>query len=66
MSFRLPPKLRGSSREAVWQNKMRDVVASLRPVVSRNIKFAHTTRGVVNEGRTSAIEGGSGGAAVWL
>lgn len=66
--FRPPPKLRGSSAETIWQNKMRDVVTSLRPIISRNAKISHTTRGVVHEG--SALEettgAASGGSAVWL
>jgi cyanophycinase-like exopeptidase len=68
--FRPPPKLRGSGAETVWQNKMRDVVTSLRPIISRNAKISHTTRGVVHEGsaieETSAGAAGAGGSAVWL
>jgi len=68
--FRIPPRLRGSSRQAAWQNRMRDAVASLRPIVSRNTKFAHTTRGIVHEGTSGgsdeASSSPSSGAAVWL
>ncbi len=69
--FRPPPRLRGSSPEAAWQNKMRDVVRSLRPIVSRNSKFAHTTIGLVNEGTAEGSEeptppSVTGGSAVWL
>ena len=65
---RVPPKLKGSSAEAMWHNQMREVIMSLIPVQSVNNKISRTTKGTIIEG-TSAGKGGgavSSGAAVWL
>jgi hypothetical protein len=65
--FRPPPRLKSTSAEAAWHNKMRDVIMSQRPIVPRNAKTAHTTRGFVIEASAQTEESsGGGGAAVWL
>ena len=68
MSFRVPPRLRSDSPEAAWHNKMREVLMSQRPIITRRGKTAHTTKGFLMEGSKTEESSGaaSDGAAVWL
>ena len=64
---RIPPKLRGTSNEAVWINQLREVVISLVPLFSVNNKLHRTTKGTIMQGaKGSGVVGADSSKAVWL